>query len=126
MDIKVLTAALKSGYTVKTVAENEWEIVLNITLPNGFKPKVYIRNMADKWFLCDKKNTLKFMNEMYELGAQDVKNCIAGVLKVYSFSIIAGEIIAHIGFANDILNRLAQFVCCVAELVNMYVFFDKP
>lgn len=126
MDINEITSSLKSGFVIKTIADNEWEILTNISLPNGFKSKVFIKQINGKWFFTDKKNVLKFMNEIYELSSNDVKNCIAGVLRAYGFSITSGEIFAHIYNEKEILIKFYQFICCMAELVNMYVFFDKP
>ena len=87
---------------------------------------MYLVEDAGTLKFSDKKNTLKFMNTLYELKSPDVKNCIAAVVKIYGFSIVSGELFATIRSEESIKETFYNFIICIGQLVNMYAFFDKP
>ena len=94
---------------------------------NGKTPvKMYLSIGHNGVMLGDKKHTLKFMNQMYELKSPDVKGCIASVIKIYGFSIISGELVAQIKSEKSAMETFYNFIICVGQLANMYAFFDKP
>ena len=66
------------------------------------------------------------MNEIYDLKASDVKSCISAVIKIYGFTITAGELRGKIFDEIQLQNRVFDYIMCIAQLVNMYAFFDKP
>ena len=52
-----------------------WQVNTDASFPNGEQIKVYIENENGNWYFTDRKNTLQYMNEIYDLKATDVKNC---------------------------------------------------
>ena len=61
-----------------------------------------------------------------EQKSQDVKNCIASVVKIYGFSVVSGELVAILRSENSLKETFYNFIMCVGQLANMYAFFDKP
>ncbi len=118
--------ALSSMFILSPVSSGVYEIKSKATFQNGENIKIYLVNEKNEWYLTDKKNTLKYMNEMYDLKASDVKSCIAAVIKIYGFTINAGELRGKIYDEIQLQNRVFDYIMCIAQLVNMYAFFDKP
>ena len=94
--------------------------------PNGKPIVLFLEKEENLWILTDKKQVLKYMNDLYELKARDIKNCITGVLKVYKFKIKSGEIFVEVPNEDAITTKLFDYVMCIGQLVNMFVFFDAP
>ena len=126
MKITDINSTLATAFALTPVSLNEWEIKTEATFQNGEPVKIYIVNDKDKWYLTDKKNTLRYMNEIYDLKAPDVKTCISGVIRIYGFSIISGELKADVVDEVHLGALIFFYIMCIGQLVNMYAFFDKP
>ena len=127
MDINDINFALQNCVLLKTTKQvNEWQIQTSAKFENGASIDVFLINEGNKWYISDKKNTLKYMNNMYDLKAVDVKNCIMAILRIYGFGITAGSIVAEIKETNQIEKVFFDFIMCIGQLANMYAFFDKP
>lgn len=126
MDIVSIANKLGKIATVKNIGVNEYEIVTGAKINSRNPIKIYLVDEDGVLKLSDKKNTLKFMNTLYELKSPDVKNCISAVVKIYGFSIVSGELFATIRSEEGIKELLYNYIICVGQLANMYAFFDKP
>lgn len=126
MDMSSIVAKLKKIAEVKKIADNEYEIVTGakITPKDPVQISVVQENNVIKF--TDKKSTLKYMNGLYELKSADVKNCISAVIKIYGFSVASGELVGAIRSEENLFETFYNFVICIGQLANMYVFFDKP
>lgn len=117
---------LKNSIVYKQISDTSAQVVTQAKMPNG----KYIAFMLDKaeegWILSDKKQTLKYMNEIYELKAPDVVSCIENVIKIYKFNLKGGEIVCSFTDEKQFVNKIFDFVMCIAQLVNMFAFFDDP
>ena len=126
MDIVTIASKLSQVAKLKKIEENEYEIITQAKI-NGKTPiKIYLSIGSKGVMLGDKKHTLKYMNQLYELKSPDVKGCIASVIKIYGFSIVSGELVANITSEKLALETFYNFIICVGQLANMYAFFDKP
>ena len=126
MDIKKLVSILKEVAEVNKINDNEYEVVTQAKITSKNPIKIYLVNDNFSIKLVDKKNTLKYMNKIYELKSNDVKNCISAVIKLYGFMISSGELVGIVRSEESLLEMLYNFIICVGQLTNMYVFFDKP
>lgn len=125
MTFSDVNIALSSMFVVSNVSAQTYEINTRATFQNGETIKIYLANENNNWYLTDKKHTLKYMNEIYDLKSVDVKSCISAVLKIYGFSIFAGELRAKVFDEIQLQNQVFDFIMCIAQLTNMYAFFDK-
>ena len=125
MDISNVVKTLSKIATVKNTKKEEFEIITGAKIDPNNPIKIYLINDNNVIKFCDKKNTLKYMNNIYELKSLDVKNCIASVLKIYGFSVNSGELFATIKSENSIEETFYNFIICIGQLCNMYAFFDK-
>ena len=66
------------------------------------------------------------MNTIYELKAKDVISCIENVLKIYKLKLQSGEIVTSFSDEKQLVENVYKFIMCIAQLVNMYAFFDAP
>ena len=127
MTINDINANLVNSISLKALPiKNVWEVQTGATFENGKPFSIFLTLEGDKWQLTDKKETLKYMNEVYDLKSNDVKNCIASVLKVYGFNVHSGELFCELKSENDIPKKIYDFIICIGQLANMYAFFDKP
>ncbi len=126
MTIMDLNKSLVGTLSLSPISTNEWEINSGATFQNGDEIKIYLVNDKNNWYLTDKKATLKYMNEMYDLKAADVKSCISAVIKIYGFTIKAGSLVANVIDEVQFSTLLFNYIMCIGQLTNMYVFFDKP
>lgn len=126
MDIVNLASKLNKIATVKNVDKDTYEIITGAKINAKNPIKIYLVLDGDSVKFSDKKSTLKYMNQLYELKSPDVKNCIAAVLKIYGFTIISGEMFANIRSEESLKETLYNFIICIGQLANMYAFFDKP
>lgn len=126
MNIVSIVDKLKKVAEVKKLSDTEYEIVTGakITAKVPVQVNVVVENNVVKF--TDKKSTLKYMNGLYELKAADVKNCISAVIKLYGFSVSSGELVGAIRSEESLLEIFYNFIICIGQLANMYVFFDKP
>ena len=126
MDIVSMANALGKIASVKNIGANEYEIVTGAKITAKNPVKIYLTEDNGTIKMSDQKNTLKYMNQIYELKSQDVKNCIASVVKIYGFSVVSGELVAILRSENSLKETFYNFIMCVGQLANMYAFFDKP
>ncbi len=126
MNIADINKSLIGSMSISPVSATEWEIHTGAVFQNGDEIKIYLVNDKNNWHLSDKKNTLKLMNEMYDLKAPDVKSCISAVLRIYGFTIKSGALTANVIDDIHIVSLVYNFIMCIGQLANMYVFFDKP
>jgi len=126
MDIKNFEEVLQGGIALKEISSKEWKVEASATFLDGKPLDIRLVNIGNKWLYTDKKQTLRYMNDLYELNAKDVKSCISAVLKVYGFSIQSGALVAEIPTASVIWDKLFDYIMCVGQLANMFAFFDEP
>lgn len=117
---------LSNIVSVMQLKNNEWELETQAFFTKTSRIKVYLIKEGNSWFLTDKKETLKFMNDIYDLKALDVKNCILGVLKTYGFTISSGALKGEITSEKTIAKSFFDFIMCSSQLANMHIFFNKP
>lgn len=125
MDILNIVKQLNKIATIKNIAKDQYEIITGAKIDSNTDVKIYLVKENNTIKFCDKKNTLKFMNNVYELKSVDVKNCIAAVLKIYGFSVSSGELVATLKSEEAIYETFYNFIICIGQLCNMYAFFDK-
>ncbi len=126
MTISDINMAIATVFEVSPVTLNEWEIKTKANFQNGESIKIFIVNEKNNWYLTDNKTTLKYMNNIYDLKAPDVKSCIASVIRIYGFNITAGALKANIEDEVSLQSKIFDYIMCVGQLANMYAFFDKP
>ena len=123
MDIKNL---LNNAFEVKEIKAGSYQIKTGAVLPNGKPLYCFIDKTPNGFIISDKKYVLKYMNDLYFLNATDVKNCILSVIKINKFKIVQGILFSEIKSESEVVPKVFQFVMCVAQLINMYAFFDPP
>lgn len=126
MTISDVNISVSKMFEISPTGLNEWEVKTKAVFQNGEEIKIYLVNEKNSWYITDKKNTLKYMNDVYDLKAPDVKSCIAAVIKIYGFSITAGTLKANVIDEVDLQTKIFDYLMCIGQLVNMYAFFDKP
>jgi len=126
MDLVSIVNKINKIANVKNVGINEYEIVTGAKIDSKTPIAIFLVEENGVIKFTDKKNTLKYMSRIYELKSLDVKNCISAVIKIYGFSIVAGELFAHIRSEESLKETFYNFIICVGQLANMYAFFDKP
>lgn len=126
MNIGNIVSKLKNIVEVKKVSNTEYEILTGAKITPRVPIQISIVEENDVIKFTDKKSTLKYMNGLYELKSTDVKNCISAVIKVYGFSVTSGELVGAIRSEESLVETFYNFIICIGQLANMYVFFDKP
>ena len=126
MTFEEISSKINSSIGLKQSSPNIWQIVSEATFLNGNSIKVFLEQKGDEWFLVDGKETLKYMNELYELKSADVKMCITNILKIYGFSISGGQLTAPLSNITVVMDKYFDFIMCIGQLTNMFAFFDKP
>ena len=117
---------LNSIHLCTTKNENEWQVKTGAKFENGKSIEIYLIKEGKKWYLTDRKSTLKYMNSVYDLKSNDVKSCIMSVIKIYGFYISGGELCCELENENEVQKQVFDFIMCISQLANMYAFFDKP
>jgi len=126
MDILNYVDLFSTVAKVKKVTADEYEIITEAKINSKTPIKIYLCKENENIVLKDNKNTLKYMNKIYELNSVDVRDCIASVIKIYKFTIQSGSLVASLNSLNNSLEVFYNFIICCAQLANMYAFFDKP
>jgi len=126
MNFEEITSGLCDAITIKQISPTSWQIQSGATFLNGNFVKVFLENHNGDWLLTDGKETLKYMNELYELKSTDVKMCITNILKIYGFSINGGQLMAPITNSSALISKYYDYLMCIGQLTNMFAFFDKP
>ncbi len=111
---------------IQKIDEDCFQILTSSEITDGVSVKIFIKRKNGKIYLCDDKNTLRFMNKKYELTAPDVKMCINDVVKYYGFAIDKGEIITELKAKDNYSKRYNDLIVCCCTLANMFIFFDSP
>lgn len=117
---------LTNIFEMKKINDKEFKLKSNARFMNGKDIELKIVCENSRFYLTDNKITLKYMNDLYDLKSLDVKNCIQAVLKIYNFSMSAGEIRVEIKHENTITSLVFDMIMCIGQLANMYAFFEKP
>lgn len=127
MDIVSVASQLGKIASVKNIEPNVYEIITGAKINARTPIKMFLlEDSSGTIKFSDKKNTLKYMNQLYELKSPDVKNCISSVVKLYGFSIVSGELFATLRSEDSLRETFFNYIICVGQLANMYAFFDKP
>lgn len=126
MKIDDLKSKLSEAFQLEKISENVYKLETGASFINGHSITLLIENKNNKWFLTDGKNTMKYMNDLYELKSSDVKMCISNVLKIYGFSISSGLMHVEIPSADTFMDKVFDMIMCTSQLANMFAFFDKP
>ena len=92
MDIKNFEEVFNNATSLTQISQAEWKINCEASFIDGKPLDIRLINLNNRWFFTDRKQTLRYMNDLYELNAKDVKSCITNVLKIYGFSIIFVDI----------------------------------
>lgn len=88
MELKELSEQLKNSITTKRINENEYQIQTKLFFSDETPYEIYL--MQDKngnRILTDKRRTLRYMDDFYELESEDVKSSIAEILDLYGVKI---------------------------------------
>ena len=127
MELKELSEQLKNSITTKRINENEYQIQTKLFFSDETPYEIYL--MQDKngnRILTDKRRTLRYMDDFYELESEDVKSSIAEILDLYGVKIYQKALVLKLQENDDVVVMFYEFVQCIRQLINMYVFFDKP
>jgi len=127
MDLKKIKSLLDNTISVKQIAPKEFQISIMAVFPNKKPLFLYLENFnKNTWLLNDKKQTMKYLIEFFDMSAPDVKGCINSVLKTHKFKIQGGTLFTEL---NDIMmlpEILFEFIICIGQLVFMHAFFVTP
>lgn len=124
--MKNIVNTLLTTNKIFKINDDLYRIETNAILNESFTLQLFLKKENNIIKLSDNKQILKYMNELYELSANDVKKCINDVLRFYNFKLIKGEIFTEINSENEIKKRYNDFIMCTAQLINMFIFFDIP
>lgn len=124
--MKNILNTIMTGNKIYKINENLYRIETNAVLNESFTLQLFIKRDENGIKLCDNKQILRYMNDLYELTSNDVKKCINDILKLYDFKLVKGEIFTEIDEKTDVKKRYMDLIMCAAQLINMYVFFDAP
>lgn len=127
MELKELSEQLKNSITTKRINENEYQIQTKLFFSDETPYEIYL--MQDKngnRILTDKRRTLRYMDDFYELESEDVKSSIAEILDLYGVKVYQKALVLKLQENDDIVTMFNEFIQCIGQLINMYVFFDKP
>ncbi len=126
MDFNTISKTINSAFKLKNNGEKEIQIITGASYPTRTPISLFLVKVKEGWVLSDKKQTLRMMNNIYELRAPDVKNCINAVLRIYGFKLSNGMIYIEIQNEQALEKRIFDMLMCIGQLVNMYAFFDAP
>lgn len=124
--MKNILNTIMTGNKIYKINEDLYRIETNAVLNESFTLQLFIKRDENGIKLCDNKQILRYMNDLYELTSNDVKKCINDILKLYDFKLVKGEIFTEIDEKADVKKRYMDLIMCAAQLINMYVFFDAP
>ena len=121
---KLLENISKSFETIK-IDNNFVEIKTNLEFKKSVPVRVFLKKVNENFYISDNKNTLRYMNTIYNLSSKDVIQCINDIVNHYRFKIDKGEISGEINAENS-KRRFLDFIVCCQSLANMFIFFDDP
>lgn len=113
-------------FRLEKVSEGTFRIVSDATFFDNSPLELMLLEEAGGTLLTDNKSTIKYMNKLYELGANDVKKCISLIIKAYSFKMRGGEIICDVSSPSKLSASILNMIQCCTQMANMFIFFDKP
>ena len=114
----------KSFETIK-IDNNFVEIKTNLEFKKSVPVRVFLKKVNEKPYISDNKNTLRYMNTIYNLSSKDVIQCINDIVNHYRFRVSKGELLGEIT-AQNAKRRFLDFIVCCQSLANMFIFFDDP
>lgn len=126
MVLDEITSKLQNSIILEPVTPKSWKIKTGAQHLNGKEISIFLEQEGSKFLLTDKKETLMYMNELYDLKSSDVKMCIANVLRLYAISIQGGRMVLNLENLNNLNAKVFDFIMCISQLANMFAFFDKP
>ena len=121
---KLLENISKSFETIK-IDNNFVEIKTNLEFKKSVPVRVFLKKVNEKFYVSDNKNTLRYMNTIYNLSSKDVIQCINDIINHYRFRVSKGELLGEIT-AQNAKRRFLDFIVCCQTLANMFIFFDDP
>ena len=127
MELKELSEQIKNSITAKRINDNEYQFQTSLFFSDNTPYEIYL--MQDKngnRILTDKRRTLRFMDDFYELDSEDVKSSISEILELYGIKLYQKALVLKLQENDDIVTMFYEFIQCIGQLINMYVFFDKP
>lgn len=116
---------INEQFSTISIDNNFVEIKTGLEFKKGIALRVFLKRIDGKIYLSDNKNTLRYMNTVYQLDASDVKNCINDVVNFYKVRIDKGELCMEVNIEN-VKTKFSEFLACMFTLANMYLFFDEP
>ena len=124
MTIEQVNNTLKQCFECEKTSGTVIKINTGASYINGKAIDLFLEQKNDKIYLTDGKNTMKYMNDMYELKSSDVKMCISNVLKIYGFSINSGVLNIEVQNIDILTDKVFDMIMCIGQLANMFAFFD--
>lgn len=127
MELKELSEQIKNSITAKRINENEYQFQTNLFFSDDTPYEIYL--MQDKngnRILTDKRRTLRYMDDFFELESDDVKSSISSILDIYGIKLYQKALVFKLQENDDVATAFYDFVSCIGQLINMYVFFDNP
>jgi hypothetical protein len=125
MELTSINSAITNSIKVKQLSKTEFQLTTCVSYPNKQPIILFIQKIGSNWLMTDKKQTLKQMNSIFDLKSKDVKKCINNIITAYAFKMQSGILLTEIDELN-LSKKLIEFLMCISQLVNMYVFFDEP
>ena len=69
MDIRNFEEVFKNATNLVQIGQAEWKINCDASFIDGKPLDIRLSNVGHKWYFTDKKQTLRYMNDLYELDA---------------------------------------------------------
>lgn len=127
MELNELAENIKRSIKTKRINDNEFQIQTNLFFSDDTPYSVFLmQDQNGNRIISDKRKTLEYMDEFYELESNDVKSSIASILDIYGIKIYQKALVKKLSPKDDVTTVFYEFVSCISQLVNMYVFFNKP
>lgn len=127
MELGELAEQIKNSIKTKRINENEYKIQTNFIFSDETKLDLFLMRSKDgTTILTDKKKTLTYMSEFYEIESKDVKKSIKDITDIYDITRYQNALVYKLKSTDDIVTTYIEFLSCVAQLVNMFVFFKNP
>ena len=109
--------------SIKKINDNLYQIESNVNF-NGFALEIYLKRKDNEFYLSDNQSIIKYMQDVYNLGAIDVKKCINSLLMLYGYSLSKGEIFKKIENSKNIKSEINNLIMLAGQLAFMFVFFE--
>ena len=127
MELKELSEQIKNSITAKRINDNEYQFQTSLFFSDNTPYEIYLmQDINGNRILTDKRSTLRFMDDFYELDSEDVKSSISEILELYGIKLYQKALVLKLQENDDIVTMFYEFIQCIGQLINMYVFFDKP